>query len=425
MNRKTNIFYSDPNSNDSRFITFDNYTEALTGDVLATNQKLWPSRFICVNIKNLDKQELIDDYITPYYENKLAYLRDIATTNDDLNSIQPLQYLINILYFYAAKKNSHNVNTINEIELAIAKNTIDTSEFIDFCYISDIVEQNYNGTYTDIICTINPNKRFKPSIKYVPSSSIPAEDTTGDSLYVKSVEYAMDSTSVLYGWQNETSERIASYINKNLIFDKPNKIYNVDSLIRGIDVIQSTNKIEFNLVIPLFDSVYINSQYNIQAANELVLDASHNVPLGLYFSDEVISLDISDNGFSSNWSLMISMQFKPFPYSFDIQNHFVSTENIREAYVTFAQILSKQTNFIDLLNKYNENLISLQNRVSLLQSSLNNVSSTQNIDEVKQDIVDFEYEQSSRIDALSEKIDQLEDLINRNRIRWQIKNKDI
>ena len=42
MKRKTNLFYL--NGPDSKFITFSNYTEALTGNFLSTDTKLFPSR---------------------------------------------------------------------------------------------------------------------------------------------------------------------------------------------------------------------------------------------------------------------------------------------------------------------------------------------------------------------------------------------
>ena len=74
MNRKTQLFYN--TNEDSKFITFDNYAEALTGDLLVTNAKLYPSRFLCVNLADLNKKEFIRNYLENYYENKLAFLRD-------------------------------------------------------------------------------------------------------------------------------------------------------------------------------------------------------------------------------------------------------------------------------------------------------------------------------------------------------------
>ena len=73
MKRKTNLFYTD--GPDSKFLTFSNYTELLTGNFLSTNTKIYPSRFLCLNIQDLDKNGFIKDYLIGYYENKLAFLR--------------------------------------------------------------------------------------------------------------------------------------------------------------------------------------------------------------------------------------------------------------------------------------------------------------------------------------------------------------
>ena len=46
MKRKTNLFYVD--GPDSKFITFSNYTEALTGNFLSTDTKLFPDKFLWI-----------------------------------------------------------------------------------------------------------------------------------------------------------------------------------------------------------------------------------------------------------------------------------------------------------------------------------------------------------------------------------------
>ena len=76
MKRKTNIFYL--TGDDSKFITFSNYTESLTGNFLSTDTKLFPSRFLCLNLPNLtnDNKNKLIRFLAAYYENKLAVLRD-------------------------------------------------------------------------------------------------------------------------------------------------------------------------------------------------------------------------------------------------------------------------------------------------------------------------------------------------------------
>ena len=87
MQRKTNLFYT--KSQDSNFLTFSNFTEALTGNFLSTDWKVYPSRFLCLYIPKLDpnnenydplnKESFIKYYLVAYYENKLAFLRDYYT----------------------------------------------------------------------------------------------------------------------------------------------------------------------------------------------------------------------------------------------------------------------------------------------------------------------------------------------------------
>ena len=66
MKRKTNLFYN--TGQDSKFVTFSNYTEALTGNFLSTNTKLFPSVFLCLDIPSLNtnhedsKREFIINY---------------------------------------------------------------------------------------------------------------------------------------------------------------------------------------------------------------------------------------------------------------------------------------------------------------------------------------------------------------------------
>ena len=107
MKRKTNLFYL--SGDDSNFISFSNYSESLTGNILSTDWKLFPSKFLCLYIKLLDvdnhnlyikRKERFIKYLMSYYENKLAFLRDYYI-NNDLNvekNLLPLNYLLEALY---------------------------------------------------------------------------------------------------------------------------------------------------------------------------------------------------------------------------------------------------------------------------------------------------------------------------------------
>lgn len=432
MNRKTNIFYS--TGNDSKFLTFDNYSEALTGDILATDQKLWPSRFICLYVKALDgesheirenkKQEFINSFLVPYYENKLAFLRDNIENTSELSNILPLNYLLSLIFYYASKKSSNpnEYDNISDVEKSLYNDTYYTdqltTEDIDICYISDIIEQDYNGTYADIICTITTNNNYKPVLTFNNIGS-----NTFDTYY-QYKEYN-SNLNKLYGWDNDNNPNINDFINKKVIFDNTissKNVYYTNSLLSSFDIQKFNNeKLKFNVVIPLFDSQYINK---IKEHDTLLLNGQYNVPLGMYFTDKPIELESYNNVFNSSWSLLISMQFKAFPFSFDITHNFDDSDYMKEAYVTFAEILAKQNVSIEQISKYNNLILTLQNKISALESKIKTITTVQNIDDINIDIEKFKNGINSQIDELNNKIDQLAKTVDLNKLRWNVKNNE-
>ena len=207
MKRKTNLFYT--TGPDSKFITFSNYTESLTGNFLSTDTKIFPSRFIALYIKGLNKntKASLIKYIADYYESKLAVLRDHFDYNksDIEKRVPPLNYLLEALL---------RIKEINENEVvathSVANNSyvnfikdgndtsnlISSSYVIKFKYISDITEQDYNGTFTDTICNIDLRK-----FAYI--SSIELTDDFNDNV----VQF--DKPVTLYGWDSDVPKEYA------------------------------------------------------------------------------------------------------------------------------------------------------------------------------------------------------------------------
>ena len=56
MKRKTNLFYKSA-SQDSSFLTFYNYTESLTANLMSTDNKIYPSTFICISMTKLNSRD--------------------------------------------------------------------------------------------------------------------------------------------------------------------------------------------------------------------------------------------------------------------------------------------------------------------------------------------------------------------------------
>ncbi len=432
MNRKTNIFYN--SSEDSKFLTFNNYTEALTGDILATDYKLWPSRFICVYIEDLDKEDFTLK-LQKYYENKLATLRDNI---DDVSVLKPLNYLITFLYWYVYNRNITNndeLKTPIDIEKSLLDNNNDILSLVNFNYISDIVEQQYNGTYADIICTINPNKWNKPQLQFVPLEI--NEDVYDTDSYLNEIVINVDNTDYLHGWENESTAKtkLGEQI-KNAIVDEiknidgeDKNIYYAKSLIDKININQviSETNLKFNLIIPLFNVINTKNINDISNDDENVtsieLTNKVNIPLGIYFTDNDVELQINGK-FSTNWSLLISTQFSAFPFSYDIQQNFDDSQSTKQAYLTFAEILANQTNFTDALVKYDILIKSLQKRLEIAESKLNNISTVQNIDGIVKNITNIQNSIDELTTDINNKLEKLDKKIEANKLKWQVNAKN-
>lgn len=204
MKRKTNLFYT--TGSDSKFITFSNYTESLTGNFLSTDTKIFPSRFIALYIKGLNKntKASLIKYLADYYESKLAVLRDHFDYNksDIEKRVPPLNYLLEALLrikeintktnevVYTHSIAANKIKDENDASNSNESNLISYSDVIKFKYISDITEQDYNGTFTDTICNIDLRK-----FAYI--SSIELTDDFNDNV----VQF--DKPAYLYGWDSD------------------------------------------------------------------------------------------------------------------------------------------------------------------------------------------------------------------------------
>ena len=220
MKRKTNLFYT--TGPDSKFITFSNYTESLTGNFLSTDTKIFPSRFIALYVKGLNKdtKAALIKYLADYYESKLAALRDHFDYNksDIEKSVPPLNYLLEALLRIKEIKPNEVVAThsiANNSYVNFVDNETETSKLVSysnvikFKYISDITEQDYNGTFTDTICNIDLRK-----FAYI--SSIELTDDFDNNV----VQF--DKPNTLYGWDSNIPNE---YANEKTI---PDSIQGID-----------------------------------------------------------------------------------------------------------------------------------------------------------------------------------------------------
>ena len=332
MKRKTNLFYN--SGPDSKFLTFSNYTEALTGNFLSTNTKLFPSTFLCLNIPSLNKenkQSFINDSLIRYYENKLANLRD--RVNED--ELFPLSYLI-------------------ETFMKFDPNT-------SISYIGNITEQDYLGSYTDTICIIDT--------QYLQSATITRIDSEETDI--------READSTLYGWydiidDDEVYTGPSVYANLTPVFDTELPEYQLTPKY-NIEYNTSENvpsNIVFNIVVPLFTFVNVDEGVDINNQDESILTSNYktNVPLGIWFADDNVNLKV-DKTYGQSWSLAIGSQFKPLPTSPQVRSDVYKDPNT-DAFKTFAQVLVRQNELLDTIEKQNVIIYDLTQRLGEVEDRL-------------------------------------------------------
>ena len=415
--RKTNLLYSTYIGEENSFLTFSNYTEAMTGNHLSVNTKMFPSTFLCAYI-NVSEENIgsFINTIVGKYENKLAFLRDTFTKDSNISAednIYPLEYLINTL------KDFDNEFSIN--------------------YVGQVTEQDYNGTFCDTMCIIS------------------TEDNGGNTtlsnatVAKKTVDYNNNST-YLYGWSSYDATSSSYIYNGPSIYkdvkplfdnDKNNSYmyvssYEHDKLIFTPDT--KAKPIEFNCIIPLFDIVNVDPKSNesnitessdtelpdtespdaeqSKPSNTLEVDltsSTYNVPMGIWFSQKFKKITLQrdeTSGFWPSWSLVLSSQFKPFPKSPHLQS---DTQNISstDAFGTFAQILVEQARLTDEHTDIAVNAQALSNRISNVESKINNISTNMSLDALQNKIDQID----TKLASLTESLEKVNSLISS--ITWK------
>ena len=519
MQRKTNIFYL--SGQDSNFLTFSNYTECMTGNFLSTDHKMFPTKFMCLNLdfSSLDskiteeevinnatlyaingnndsntfdtynpqyniKQEDLDNIIyndvtfsnlkqifinklIGKYENKLAFLRDKLIDEDKKpeDYLCPLAYLlevlkepldVNITFLVTVKEEDHTNSSIDVTYKVSINKSIQIIKDNKIPYIGEISEQDYNGTYEDLMCIINMTKYSNWTINNKQENEYTSNKFIYDYTYIdnKNTEDINDDEIkyLLWGWTNDEllmvntiDDRIDGHINETALFDgeeindrnEVNYYYDASTKLKSItfnDTDISKDTLKFNIIIPLFSITRIKNTTNIDSnednINENFINLSSfenngnpyniDVPLGMWITEHQIELKYDNDAKAFPiWSLVISSQFKPFPYSRNIEdNYIIGNETINNdndnnikpnAFNTFAQILSNQQTLLEYYNDLNSRLILIESKLS----NNNNMNLT-NEDEKNQLV--------SLTETLTTKYNQLYEDVNKalNDLKWHL-----
>lgn len=346
--------------------------------------------------------------MTSLYENKMAFMRDAAISGEfsqlDLNSVEPLPYLLHYMQKNVA------------------------ADKFEIVYVGRIAEQDYDGVYSDMMLTIEAGM----SPRKYKLNCVDANPNIGAWTGKKVIDYPFydknQKNNYLYGWYylNNDSEPVYTgpYVYEKVgpgldiggsdgAASTANQyIYNVSEYFTGISCEYDPNPsdtLKFNFVVPLYD-VFIDDATSVNSGtqnagwiNDTVPAATSGtiktidfsiikngiknrslydtlVPYGIWWSGYTpVTLDRS-NAENPQWTLTLSQQFKPFPYSWNKLDANDSRGNLyygtdkeyaTPIHDTFAQILSRQNNAIDKIMEQDKNIADLRSEIEALKSLVN------------------------------------------------------
>ena len=195
-----------------------------------------------------------------------------------------------------------------------------------------------------------------------------------------------------------------------LKYDSLDKYYKITSNLESItceeeqEIVDSNSiqSIDFNVIIPLYDVIDMNSVTNsfiIDEVDEIPLqnDSANpclyikDVPMGIWFSgpEPIILKRDMNSKYCPSWSLVIGSQFKPFPYSKEMPDEITSSAKA-DAFMTFAQILTRQNEMIDKMSALFNSVNDLNSRLSSIESNLASKGTSYNIDNLHKDMIDYQ-----------------------------------
>ena len=290
-----------------------------------------------------------------------------------------------------------------------------------------------NNLYTNLYSKLSTEEQ----IKFKRTHNISTGDTDDYNTYIMMVpeadkqipEYVKTLEDII-----EASEIKEEYIGPHYVEDlKPEydnyengtHYYELTSPLKEISFtthndVKEWNEVSFNLLIPLFDLVDMNyntNSTNVESSDHLNLTNEDedkemcvkNMPLGIWFSGPqsvTLKSDLS-TGFSPSWSLSLSSQFKPFPTS-DYMPSEITNDAKKEAYCTFAQILSRQNEVLDKFVDMSKIINKLSERVTSLESAVGSVLTAYNLDTFRTDIMDFKNQITYQVSYLEASIEGLQ-----------------
>lgn len=232
----------------------------------------------------------------------------------------------------------------------------------------------------------------------------------------------VESTNYLYGW-SDNGKYIGpdEYKGVSPEYDSStNYIFNSHTgVINKIDTTDNKVDIKFNCIIPLYDVININHTQNLDEINNLTeidCNGQHayvtNVPLGIWFANEDKILTRAGNtNYAPSWSLVLSSQFKPFPYSATKVSEIDQSDRL-DAFNTFAQILVRQNKMLDKISTINTTINGISNRLSNLEANVNSVGTSYNIDGLHTELISLRSNLTYELVGISKNLETLTNTVD-------------
>ena len=194
-------------------------------------------------------------------------------------------------------------------------------------------------------------------------------------------------------------------------------IVNVDPKSNESNITESSNT-ELSDTKPSDTESSDTESPDVEPSNILEVDLTSstcNVPMGIWFSQKFNKITLQrdeTSGFWPSWSLVLSSQFKPFPKSPHLQS---DTQNVSstDAFGTFAQILVEQARLTDEHTDIAVNVQALSNRISDVESRINNISTNKSLDALRNKVDQID----KKLASLTESIEKVNSLISS--ITWK------
>jgi hypothetical protein len=114
-----------------------------------------------------------------------------------------------------------------------------------------------------------------------------------------------------------------------------------------------------------------------------------NVPMGMWFASKTIDLkrNLLTN-YAPSWSLLLSAQFKPFPYSQKMPNE-ITQDATKDAFATYSQVLTRQNALMSKLELLSEEINKINTRLNNIEYTINNSGQTA-VDKIQKEVMVFE-----------------------------------